>query len=139
VSTILLVEDNDNDEILTCRALAKNKIANDVTVAHDGAEAIEILDGPQEFCLILLDLKLPKVDGFEVLAHIKKSPRRCVIPTVILTSSNEENDLVRGYADGANSFIRKPVSFKEFVEAMRQVGLYWLMVNETPPVPAYTP
>jgi two-component system response regulator len=134
---ILLVEDNSNDELLTLRALKKNKIKNEVVVARDGTEALEYLFGtgnarplPQ---VVLLDLKLPKVDGLEVLQRIRADGRTKRLPVVILTSSNEEKDLVACYDRGANSYIRKPVDFNQFTEAVRQLGLYWLVLNESPP------
>lgn len=138
---ILLVEDNPDDEFLTRRALKKNNIGNEVVVAHDGAEALDYLFGtgahegrdlsvmPQ---VILLDLKLPKIDGLEVLKRLRGDERTSLLPVVILTSSKEQQDLVDGYGYGANSYIRKPVDFAQFVEAVRQLGLYWLVLNETP-------
>ncbi|HEX4601538.1 MAG TPA: response regulator [Gemmatimonadales bacterium] len=144
--TILLVEDNPDDEALTRRALAKNNIHNDVVVAHDGAEALDYLLGtggragtPGAPEVILLDLKLPKVDGLEVLRRIRADERTRLLPVVILTSSREERDLIAGYGLGANSYIRKPVDFGQFVEAVRQLGLYWLVLNEPPPEPAAAP
>jgi two-component system response regulator len=139
---ILLVEDNPDDEMLTLRALEKNNIGNEVIVAHDGAEALDYLfgRGPHEGrdtliqpTLILLDLKLPKVDGLEVLRRIRADPRTKLLPVVILTSSREGQDRLSGYQNGANSYIRKPVDFSEFMEAVRQLGLYWLVLNEQPP------
>lgn len=133
---ILLVEDNPDDELLTIRALRYNHIVNEVAVARDGAEALEYLFAspsrpvPQ---IILLDLKLPKVDGLEVLRRVKTDPRTRVVPVVVLTSSDEERDMVESYAHGANSYIRKPVEFDRFVEAVRILGLYWLIVNTPPP------
>lgn len=134
---ILLVEDNPDDVELTQRAFAKNHIANDVMVLRDGAEACEFLFNedrgrglPQ---VILLDLKLPKLSGLEVLERIRSDGRTRLIPTVILTSSKQEEDLLEGYRLGVNSYVRKPVDFNEFVEAVRQVGLYWLVLNEAPP------
>ena len=123
---ILLVEDDPDHELLTIRALNKSNIANSVTVARDGEEAIDILFGenPLRPQVILLDLKLPKVEGLEVLRRI---------PVVVLTSSDEERDLVRSYQLGVNSYIRKPVNFNEFAEATRQLGMYWLVLNECPP------
>jgi len=140
--TILLVEDNADDEALTLRAFAKNNIKNQVVVARDGAEALDYLfaegaykgrdpnDLPQ---LALLDLKLPKVDGLEVLRRIRADERTELLPVVILTSSREEQDLVQGYRLGANSYVRKPVNFDDFLDAARQLGLYWLLLNEAPP------
>lgn len=140
--SILLVEDNPDDEALTRRALMKNNIHNDIVVAHDGAEALDWLFGtgphaghPVTPELVLLDLKLPKVDGLEVLRRIRADAGTRLLPVVILTSSREERDLVAGYGLGANSYIRKPVDFGQFVEAVRQLGLYWLVLNEPPPSP----
>ncbi len=135
---ILLVEDNPDDEALTVRALKKQRISNNVTVAHDGVEAIEYLLGganpPAKLPrLVLLDLKLPKVDGLEVLRRIRSSPRTKFLPVVVLTSSKEERDLVESYSLGANSYVQKPVDFIELSEAVRQLGLYWLVWNQTPP------
>lgn len=135
---ILLVEDNPDDIELTQRAFAKNHIANDVVVLNDGAQACEYLfdsnrDGRGLPQVILLDLKLPKLSGLEVLERIRASEQTQLIPTVILTSSKQEEDLIRGYKLGVNSYVRKPVDFNEFVEAVRQVGLYWLVLNEGPP------
>lgn len=139
---ILLVEDNPDDEVLTVRALKKNNIGNELAVARDGAEALDFLfcsgkyaernplDTPQ---VILLDLKLPKVDGLEVLRRIRADDRTKLLPVVILTSSKEEQDMIAGYRLGANSYVRKPVDFNEFVDAVRQLGLYWLVLNEVPP------
>jgi two-component system response regulator len=142
---ILLVEDNPDDEVLTRRALKKNNIGNEVIVARDGAEALDYLfatgtyEGRDPRILpqvVLLDLKLPKVDGLEVLRRIRANQRTKLLPVVILTSSKEQRDLVDGYGYGANSYIRKPVDFAQFVEAVRQLGLYWLVLNETPQVGA---
>ena len=137
---ILLVEDNPDDEALTRRALAKNNIQNEVVVARDGVEALDCLFGtgghagqPVSPEVILLDLKLPKVDGLEVLRRIRADERTRRLPVVILTSSREERDVISGYDLGANSYIRKPVDFGQFVEAVRQLGLYWLVLNEPPP------
>ena len=131
---ILLVEDNPDDEMLTQRALQKHNISNEVVVARDGAEALEYLakaDALPE--LVLLDLKLPKIDGLEVLKRLRAAERTRLLPVVILTSSREENDVVTGYRLGANSYVRKPVDFEHFLEAVRQLGLYWLVLNEPPP------
>jgi len=139
---ILLVEDNPDDVELTLRALRKNNITNEVVMVSDGAEALDYL-----FCrgayanrpagelplVILLDLKLPKVDGLQVLQRIREDERTQFLPVVILTSSNEESDLANGYRLGANSYIRKPVDFSQFTEVVRQLGLYWLILNEAPP------
>ncbi len=139
---ILLVEDNPDDEALTLRALRKHNIGNKVFVVRDGAEALDFLfctgayadrdpnDMPQ---VTLLDLKLPKVDGLEVLRRLRADNRTRLLPIVILTSSNEERDLIEGYKNGANSYVRKPVDFNEFLEAVRQLGLYWLVLNHAPP------
>lgn len=141
---ILLVEDNPDDVELTQRALRKNNILNEVVVARDGAEALEYLFGEGEHAgrgtaivptVVLLDLKLPKIDGLEVLERIRSEDQTRLLPVVILTSSNEEKDLANGYKLGANSYIRKPVDFNQFIEAVRQLGLYWLILNEPPPHP----
>lgn len=139
--TILLVEDNPDDEELTLLAFRKNNISNNIVVARDGAEALDYLFGsdagtrPLPF-LILLDLNLPKLDGLEVLRRIRGEERTKLLPVVILTSSKEEKDRFASYSLGCNSYVRKPVSFSEFVEAARQLGLYWLLINENPPSPA---
>lgn len=137
---ILLVEDNPDDEILTLRALEKNNITNEVVVARDGAEALDYLLGtgkhvgkPISPQVILLDLKLPKIDGLEVLRRMRSEQTTKLLPVVILTSSNEERDRMQGYDLGANSYVRKPVDFVQFTEAVRQLGLYWLLLNEQPP------
>jgi two-component system response regulator len=139
--TILLVEDNPDDVELTLRAFKKNNIANDLVIARDGAEALDYLFGNGTYDgrdtsemprIILLDLKLPKVDGLQVLERLRADERTKLTPVVILTSSKEEQDLVRGYKSGANSYVRKPVDFNQFVEAVRQIGLYWLLINESP-------
>jgi len=135
--TILLVEDNPDDEALTLRALKRNNILNEVVVARDGAEALDFLladDGePRLPEVVLLDLKLPKIDGLEVLRRIRAHARTRRLPVVILTSSSEERDIVAGYDLGANSYIRKPVDFDQFMEAVRQLGLYWLVLNVAAP------
>lgn len=135
---IMLVEDNPDDEALTLRALKKNNIANEVILAQDGVEALDYLfgegvyegrdlsDQPQ---VILLDLKLPKVDGLAVLKRIREDDRTCLLPVVILTNSKEDRDIINSYDLGANSYIRKPVDFDQFMEAIRQLGLYWLVLN----------
>ncbi len=132
---ILLVEDNPDDEKLTLRALKKNNIANQVVVARDGAEALQLLLGnrAQAFGLVLLDLKLPKVPGLGILERLRGDARTRLTPVVILTSSKEEADLVQSYSLGANSYIRKPVDFHKFVDAVAALGMYWLVLNESPP------
>ena len=132
---ILLVEDDPDHELLTIRALKKSNVANDVRVARDGEEAIELLFGPEAIKpqVVLLDLKLPKVDGLEVLRRIRGSEATRMLPVVVLTSSDEERDVIATYKIGVNSYIRKPVNFNDFAEATRQLGLYWLVLNECPP------
>jgi two-component system response regulator len=139
---ILLVEDNPDDEALTLRALKKNNIKNEVVIAHDGAEALDYLFGTGQYTgrntdvlpqVVLLDLNLPKVEGLEVLRRVRADKRTKLLPVVILTSSNEEQDRIDGYGLGANSYVRKPVDFTQFMEAARQLGLYWLILNEPPP------
>jgi two-component system response regulator len=139
--SILLVEDNPDDERLTLRALKKNNITHEVVVARDGVEALDYLlgrgkhesrDTTQQPALVLLDLKLPMLNGLEVLEAIRADERTRLVPVVILTSSLEEPDLVKGYSLGANSYIRKPVRFDEFSEVVRNLGLYWLVINELP-------
>lgn len=139
---ILLVEDNPDDEALTLRAFRKNNIRNEVVVARDGAEALDYLfargryagrnaaDLPQ---VVLLDLKLPKVDGIEVLRQVRDDPRTRMLPIVVLTSSKEDRDLSECYRLGCNSYVRKPVDFDQFIDAARQLELYWLLLNESPP------
>jgi len=140
---ILLVEDNPDDVALTERALKKNNIINTVVVAHDGQEALDFLTGTGAFEgaatdelpeVVLLDLKLPKVNGLEVLRAIRSDERTHRLPVVILTSSVEERDIVSSYDLGANSYIRKPVDFDQFVEAVRELGLYWLVLNQPAPM-----
>ena len=145
---ILLVEDNPGDEALTLRALKKNNIRNDVVVARDGVEALDYL-----FCtgayagrvpqrlpeLVLMDLKLPKVDGLEVLRRIRGDERTRLLPVIMLTSSLEDRDIIESYANGCNSYVRKPVDFTEFTEAVRQLGLYWLVVNVGAPKHRHNP
>jgi len=141
---ILLVEDNPDDVALTLRALRAHRVANEVVVVEDGVEALEYLFGEGRYAgrdvrdlpaVVLLDLKLPRVDGLEVLRRIRADDRTRLVPVVILTSSEEEQDLLAGYSLGANSYVRKPVDFQQFVEAVRQLGLYWLLLNEAPPPP----
>jgi two-component system response regulator len=138
---ILLVEDNPDDAALTMRALKSHNITNEVVVARDGVEAIEYLLGPgavpavvQSLAVVLLDLKLPKLTGLEVLQRIRADERTRLLPVVILTSSDEERDVIDGYRLGANSYVRKPVDFVEFTEAAKQLGLYWLLMNRAPPL-----
>jgi two-component system response regulator len=143
--TILLVEDNQSDEELMLRALKRNSIKNEVVVARDGEQAIDYLfrtyssadrvanDLP---AVVLLDLQLPKIDGLEVLRRIRNDEHTRLLPVVILTSSREDRDRLEGYTSGANSYVRKPIEFTEFVEAVRQLGLYWLILNESPPAHA---
>ena len=142
--TILLVEDNANDEYLTLRALKKYNVANDVVVARDGVEAIDYLfatgahagrDTRELPLVVLLDLKLPKVDGLEVLRRVRGDERTKLLPVVILTSSNEERDVINGYKLGTNSYVQKPVDFTAFMDAVGQLGLYWLMLNQPVPPP----
>ncbi len=139
---ILLVEDNPDDVALTLRALKSHNITNDVIVAHDGVQALDYLFGtagspaPGELpAVVLLDLKLPKVNGMEVLQRIRADERTRLLPVVILTSSDEERDVIDGYSLGANSYVRKPVDFVEFTQAAKQLGLYWLLMNRAPPTP----
>jgi two-component system response regulator len=135
---ILLVEDNPDDVLFTLRALKSNNIDNRVVVAADGEEALGHLlptddRPPLRPALVLLDVKLPKIGGFEVLQRVREDPRTHTLPVVVLTTSNEERDILTSYELGANSYVRKPVVFGEFVEAARVLGLYWLLVNEPPP------
>ena len=139
---ILLVEDNPDDVALTLRALKSHNITNDVVVAQDGAQALDLLFGATAPALggelpavVLLDLKLPKVNGMEVLQRIRADDRTRLLPVVILTSSDEERDVIEGYSIGANSYVRKPVDFVEFTQAAKQLGLYWLLMNRAAPVP----
>jgi len=133
---ILLVEDNPDDEALMMRAFQRSKLANRIDVARDGAEALAYLVGPAARplpTLVILDLKLPKVDGLEVLRRLRAEERTRTLPVVVLTSSREEQDLVESYRLGANSYVRKPVDFVQFADATQTLGLYWLVVNEPPP------
>lgn len=135
---ILLVEDDPDHEALAIRALRKSNVANEIKVARDGAEALEYMNGiasgenkmPQ---LVLLDLKLPKVEGLDVLRAIRASDKTALLPVVVLTSSDEERDIVASYRLGVNSYIRKPVNFTDFAEATKQLGMYWLLLNQCPP------
>lgn len=137
--TILLIEDNPKDEKLTLRVLRKHNVANKIDVVRDGAEALDYLfakgayaerDITEKPTLVLLDLKLPKIDGLEVLRRIREDERTKTLPVVILTSSDEENDLAKSYKLGVNSYVRKPVGFEEFIESVKMVGMYWLLINE---------
>ena len=139
---ILLIEDNPDDEALTLRALEKNNIKNDVVVARNDAEALDYLFGTGPYAgrdltvmpqVTLLDLKLPKVDGLEVLRQLRANELTRLLPVVILTSSNEEQDRIHGYGLGANSYVRKPIDFGQFMDTVRQLGLYWLLLNEPAP------
>lgn len=141
---ILLIEDNPDDVDLTLRALRKNNIANDVIVVRDGVEALDYLFATGQHAgrdpaalpqVVLLDLKLPRLDGLHVLERVRANPNTRLLPVVILTSSTEQRDLLSGYTLGANSYIRKPVDFEQFVDAVHQLGLYWLVLNQRPPVP----
>ena len=140
---ILLVEDNPDDVALTLRALKSHNITNDVVVAQDGVQALDLLLGAKGSpppggdlpAVVLLDLKLPKLNGLEVLQRIRADERTRFLPVVILTSSDEERDVLEGYSLGANSYVRKPVDFVEFTEAAKQLGLYWLLMNRAPPAP----
>lgn len=144
LTTVLLVEDNPDDVDLTLRAFKRNNFMNPIAVARDGVEAVDYLLGtgphaaapPELPAIVLLDLKLPKLDGLEVLERVRASERTRLTPIVLLTSSGEQSDLVAGYARGVNSYIRKPVTFERFVEAIRTVGNYWLLLNELPSAPA---
>ena len=139
--TILLVEDNPNDEELTLRALRKASIANNVFVSRDGQEALDFLYGTGKHAghtltmpaVVLLDLKLPKLNGIDVLHRIRADPRTKLVPVVILTSSSEDEDMLRSYQSGANSYVRKPIEFSAFANAVTQLGMYWLLLNQNPP------
>jgi CheY-like chemotaxis protein len=139
---ILLVEDNPNDEELTLRALRKANIANEVAIARDGQEALDFLFGTGKYAgrelptmpaVVLLDLKLPKLDGIDVLQRIRADPRTKLVPVVVLTSSSEDEDMVRSYQSGANSYVRKPIEFSAFANAVTQLGMYWVLINQIPP------
>lgn len=140
---ILLVEDNPDDEALAIRALKRHHIGNEIVVAHDGVEALDYLFGTGSYLgrditikptVILLDLKLPRIDGLEVLRRLRDDERTRLLPVVVLTTSSEEQDLLNSYSLGCNSYIRKPVDFIQFSEAIRQLGMYWLLMNEPPPL-----
>lgn len=144
MNEILLAEDNPDDVELTLRAFRKSKIANEIIVAHDGVEALDYLfatgqyagrDSSQLPQLVLLDLKMPRMDGLQVLERIRANPKTKLLPVVILTSSIEESDVQTGYSFGANSYIRKPVDFQVFVDAVSHLGMYWLLLNHPPPAP----
>lgn len=139
---ILLVEDNPDDQLLTIRALKKHNVMNEVVIANDGAEALDYLFGTGAYAgrdtsvmpqLVLLDLKLPKIDGLEVLRRMRADERTRLLPVVVLTSSREQQDLVDSYGLGANSYVRKPINFEQFTRAVEQLKLYWLVLNEAPP------
>ncbi len=141
--SILLVEDNPDDEALAIRAFNRHHIGNEVVVAHDGVEALDYLFGTGTYAdrdinikptVVLLDLKLPRLDGIEVLRRIRADERTRLLPVVVLTTSSEEQDMLNSYSLGCNSYIRKPVDFLQFSEAIRQLGMYWLLMNEPPPV-----
>ena len=143
---ILLVEDNPDDTKLALRAFSEIKVGNRIVVAHDGVEALEYLFGTGQYAgrdlsdqpaVVFLDIKLPKVDGLEVLRRIRGDPRTALQPVVILTSSDEEEDRITSYRLGANSYVRKPVDFDQFIESARQLGLYWLLINQPPPIAPY--
>jgi two-component system response regulator len=145
MNEILLVEDNPGDVELTLRAFRESNIANGVVVVRDGVEALDYLFATGQYAMredaplpqvVLLDLELPRIDGLQVLQRLRANPKTRLLPIVILTSSVEQRDLVSGYRFGANSYIRKPVDFQEFVEAVRQLGLYWMLLNQPPPAPA---
>jgi CheY-like chemotaxis protein len=140
---ILLVEDNPDDEALAIRALKRHHVGNEIVIAHDGVEALDYLFGKGQYegrdisnkpSVVLLDLKLPRVDGLEVLRQLREDPRTKFLPVVVLTTSTEEGDLINSYSLGCNSYIRKPVNFVQFSEAIRQLGMYWLLMNEPPPL-----
>jgi two-component system response regulator len=133
---ILLVEDNPDDEELTRVALRENKILNDLVVARDGPEALDYLLSEERLLpqVVLLDLKLPKIDGLEVLRRLRANQRTKLLPVVILTSSKEEQDVIEGYSLGANSYVRKPIDFGQFIDAVKQLELYWLVLNAPPPL-----
>ena len=144
VKSILLVEDNPDDEALTMRALKQSKLANEIVITRDGNEALEFMFGTGKFegrdvshtpAVVLLDLKLPKLSGLEVLERLRADPRTKLVPVVVLTSSSEDEDMLRSYQLGANSYVRKPVVFGKFADAVSQLGLYWVLLNQLPPKP----
>ncbi|MGE0704680.1 MAG: response regulator [Vicinamibacterales bacterium] len=132
---IALVEDNPDDEMLTIRALKKQKVANEIVVLRDGVEALDFLLSPESPLpdLVLLDLKLPRLDGLQELRRLREEERTRLLPIVVLTSSDEERDVIEGYRLGANSYVRKPVDFSQFADAVSHLGLYWLVLNQPPP------
>ena len=141
---ILLVEDNPDDEALTMRALKQSKLANEIVITRDGSEALEFMFGTGKYegrevshtpAVVLLDLKLPKLSGLEVLERLRADPRTKLVPVVVLTSSSEDEDMLRSYQLGANSYVRKPVVFGKFADAVSQLGLYWVLLNQLPPKP----
>ena len=141
---VLLVEDNPDDEALTMRALKQSKLANEIVITRDGNEALEFMFGTGKFdgrdvshtpAVVLLDLKLPKLSGLEVLERLRADPRTKLVPVVVLTSSSEDEDMLRSYQLGANSYVRKPVVFGKFADAVSQLGLYWVLLNQLPPKP----
>lgn len=145
---ILLIEDNPTDEKLTLRAFTKSGIFNDIVVARDGAEALDYLFGTGKYAerdpadvptVVLLDLKLPRVDGLEVLRRVRADPRTKLVPVVVLTASKEEEDIAKSYELGCNAYIRKPVDFADFASAVKNLGLFWLLLNEPPPSPRGSP
>lgn len=142
IKSILLVEDNEDDEELTLRSLRKGKVANEVAVARDGSEALDYLfcegkyvdrDKSKMPSVVLLDLKLPKLNGIDVLKRMRADPRTQLIPVVVLTSSSEDEDMLQSYRNGANSYVRKPVEFGAFADAVSNLGLYWMLLNQPPP------
>ena len=139
INRILLVEDNPDDIELTLLAFQRSRLANSVSVARDGEDALRMLHGNEDTpplplpAIVLLDLKLPRVDGFEVLRRIREHPSTRLLPVIVLTSSSQERDLIRTYGSGANSYIVKPVDFEQFLESAQQIGMYWLMLNRNPP------
>ena len=139
---ILLVEDNPDDEALTMRALKQSKLANEIVITREGSEALEFMFGTGKYegrevshtpAVVLLDLKLPKLSGLEVLERLRADPRTKLVPVVVLTSSSEDEDMLRSYQLGANSYVRKPVVFGKFADAVSQLGLYWVLLNQLPP------
>jgi two-component system, response regulator len=147
-AVILLVEDNPDDEALTLRAMHKNRVTNPVIIARDGVEALDYMFGTGQYAgrevsdlpaVIFLDLKLPKLDGLEVLKRLRLDDRTRLVPIVVLTTSNEDKDITNSYKLGANSYVRKPVDFEQFTDVVGKLGMYWLMINEPPPFPINMP